>query len=171
MSDVLLIIDVQQALLDELAPPRRAELLQTLVSVLDRARAKGLPVVYVRHDGSPDELVPGTPGWQIGSEIAPRAGEPIVDKRFGDAFVETTLSDVLAELDADHLIAAGMQTDYCVNATIGGAAERGFRITLVADGHATYPSNGKTEQEIRDEMHARTQSRGARIAPAAELFG
>ena len=170
MSDVLLIIDVQQALLDELAASRRAELLQALGSVLERARAKGLPVVYVRHDGSPDELVPGTPGWQIGSKIAPRAGEPIVDKRFGDAFVETTLTDVLAELGADHLIAAGMQTDYCVNATIGGAAERGFRITLVEDGHATFPSNGKSEAEIRNEMHARTISRGARIAPANELF-
>jgi nicotinamidase-related amidase len=63
-----------------------------------------------------------------------------------------------------------MQTDYCVNATIGGAAERGFRITLVEDGHATFPSNGKSEAEIRNEMHARTISRGARIAPANELF-
>jgi nicotinamidase-related amidase len=170
MSDVLLIIDVQRALLDELAAPRRAELLQTLVPLLDRARASGLPVVFVRHDGSPEELIPGTPAWEIGSEIAPRAGEPIVDKRFDNAFEQTTLTDILAALDADHLITAGMQTDHCVNATIGGAAERGFRITLVADGHATSASNGKSEQEIRDEMHARTLTRGARITPAAELF-
>ena len=64
--------------------------------------------------------------WQIASEIAPRAGEPIVEKRFGDAFAQTTLTDVLAALDGDHLIVAGMQTDFCVNATIGGAAERGI---------------------------------------------
>jgi nicotinamidase-related amidase len=109
--------------------------------------------------------------WQIASEIAPRAGEPIVEKRFGDAFAQTTLTDVLAALDGDHLIVAGMQTDFCVNATIGGAAERGYRVTLVADGHATSASNGKSEQQIREAMHQETRARGARIISAADLFG
>jgi nicotinamidase-related amidase len=170
VADVLLIIDVQRALLDELAPSRREELLATLVPLLDRARSTALPVVFVRHDGSPGELIPGTPEWEIASEIAPRAGEPIIDKRFGDAFAQTTLTDVLAVLDADHVIAAGMQTDHCVNATIGGAAERGYRVTLVGDGHATSASDGKSEQQIRDAMHEETRARGVRIASAADLF-
>ena len=131
MKDVLLIIDVQRALLDELPAARQSELLGTLVPLLDKARSTGLPVVYVRHDGSPGELIPGTPEWQIASEIAPRAGEPIVEKRSSDAFAQTNLTEVLAALDADHLIAAGMQTDVCVNATIAAATERGYRVTLV----------------------------------------
>jgi nicotinamidase-related amidase len=171
LSDVLLIIDVQRALLDELAPARRTELLGTLVPLLDRARSAGLPVVYVRHDGSPAELIPGTHEWEIASEIAPRPGEPIVEKRFGDAFAQTTLTEVLAALEADHVIATGMQTDFCVNATIGGAVERGYRVTLVADAHATSPSNGKSEQQIREAMHENTRARGARIVVAGELFG
>lgn len=171
MTDVLLIIDVQRALLDELPPARRAELLGTLVPLLNRARSTGLPVVYVRHDGSPAELIPGTPAWEIASEIAPRAGEPIVDKRFGDAFAQTTLTEVLAALDADHLIVTGMQTDFCVNATIGGAAERGYRVTLIADGHATYASKDKSEQQIRETMHEETRARGVSIISAADLLG
>jgi nicotinamidase-related amidase len=169
MADVLLVIDVQRALLEELPPARREELLATLVPLLERARAEGTPVVYVRHDGSPGELIPGTPEWEIGSEIAPRAGEPIVDKRFGDAFVETNLEDVLSGLEADHLIATGMQTDFCVNATIGGAVQRGYRVTLVADAHATCASGGKTEEQIREAMHEQTRARGAQVVPAAEL--
>lgn len=168
MSDVLLIIDVQRALLEELPPARRSELLGTLVPVLDRARSEGLPVVYVRHDGSPHELIPGTPDWEIASEIAPRAGEAVVDKRFADAFEQTTLPEVLAALDADHLIVAGMQTDVCVTGTIGGASARGYRLTLVADGHAT---STKDEPQIRETMHEHTLARGARIVPAADLFG
>ena len=167
MSDVLLIIDVQRALLKELSAVRGTELLGKLVPLLDQARATGLPVVYVRHDGSPQELVPGTPDWEIASEIAPRAGEPIVDKRFADAFAETNLADVLAALDADHLIAAGMQTDMCVNATIGGAVERGYSVTLLGDAHATSTAD---ELQIREAMHQTTLSRGARVIPAAELF-
>lgn len=171
MTDILLIIDVQRALLDELAPARRAELLGTLVPMLKRARSMGLPVVYVRHDGSPVELIPGTPEWEIASEIAPRAGEPIVEKRSSDAFAQTTLMDVLAALDADHLIVSGMQTDFCVNATIGGAVERGYRVTLVSDGHATSASNGTTERQIRETMHAETRARGARVVSSADVFG
>jgi nicotinamidase-related amidase len=170
VADVLLIIDVQRALLDELSPARREGFLATLVPLLDRARSTALPVVFVRHDGRPSELVPGTPEWQIASEIAPRADEPIVDKRLDDAFAQTTLADVLAALDADHLIATGMQTDFCVNATIGGAVQRGYRVTLVADGHATSASNGKSEQEIRDAMHEETRARGVRIISAGDLF-
>ncbi len=170
MKEVLLVVDVQRALLDELTPARRAEFLATLVPLVERARSTKIPVVYVRHDGSPSELIPGTPQWEIGSEIAPRAGESIVDKRFGDAFAQTKLKDVLAALDADHLIVTGMQTDFCVNATVGGATERGYRVTLVADAHATFPSNGKSESEIRDAMHEETRARGARIVSAIDVF-
>jgi nicotinamidase-related amidase len=168
VSDVLLIIDVQRALLEELPAARRAELLGTLVPLLDRARSEGLPIVYVRHDGSPHELIPGTPDWEIASEIAPRAGEAIVDKRFADAFEQTNLPEVLAALDADHLIVAGMQTDVCVTGTIGGAAARGYRLTLVADGHATSTPG---EPHVREAMHEQTHARGARVIPAAGLFG
>jgi len=170
MTDVLLIIDVQRALLDELGTARADELVETLVPLLGRARSSDIPVVYVRHDGSPEELLPGTPGWEIAADIAPRPGDPIVEKRSSDAFAGTPLSDVLAGLRADHVIAAGMQTDYCVNATIGGAIERGYRVTLVADGHATPGSAERSETEIREAMHAATLERGARIVSSGELF-
>ena len=167
MSDVLLIIDVQRALLEELGPARATELLETLEPLLAEARSTDVPVVYVRHAGSPHELLPGTPDWEIASEIAPRGGEPIVEKRSPDAFAETNLSDVLETLDADHLIIAGMQTDMCVNATIGGAVDRGYRVTLVGDAHATSTAD---ELQVREAMHETSLTRGARIVSAAELF-
>jgi len=170
MSDALLVIDVQQALVDELPAPRRSEFLERLGALLDGARDAGVPVVYVRHDGSPQELVPGTPGWEIAEAIAPRPGEPIVEKRFGDAFVETNLSDVLSALQADHLIASGMQTDHCVAATVRGAGQRGYRVTLVEDAHATYDWDGKSEAQIRDEMQREAVERGVRLVSAADAF-
>jgi nicotinamidase-related amidase len=166
MSAALLIIDVQQALVDDLPPARRAELFAVLASLLERARATRRPVVFVR-----DRSVnPGTPGFEIPSEIAPLQGEPIVDKDFGDAFQETELAGVLAGVDVDHVVAAGMQTDFCVDATVRGARERGYRVTLVADGHATYASEGRSEEQIREGVHREALARGAEIVPAADLF-
>jgi len=166
MADVLLIIDVQQELTDALDPERRAEFFGTLVPLLERARGAGVPVVYVR-DAS---VSPGTPGWEIPREIAPRPGEPIIDKHFGDAFEETPLAEVLTGLGIDRVIAAGMQTDFCVNATVRGAGDHGYAVTLVEDGHATYASEGRSEAEIRADMHREVAARGVRLVPAVELF-
>lgn len=170
MTTALLIIDVQRTLVDALTSERQSALIQTLDGLLARARSARTPVVYVRHDGGPTELTPGTPGWEIAGEIAPRTNEPVVDKRFSDAFRETNLADILGGLDADDVIVAGMQTEFCIDATIREADRRGFRVTLVEDGHATYAIDGTSEEQIRAQVHRVARDRGCRIVPAAELF-
>jgi nicotinamidase-related amidase len=170
MGTALLIIDVQRALVDELNPDRRASFLSTLRTLIERARKTHTPVVYIRHDGSPEEFVPGTAEWEIATEIAPLPSEPIVEKRFRDAFRETNLANVLANLNADHLVVAGMQTEFCVDATIREAERRGYRVTLVEDGHATFPVDGASEEQIRAQIHRVARGRVADIALVAELF-
>ncbi|HTJ27194.1 MAG TPA: cysteine hydrolase family protein [Candidatus Limnocylindria bacterium] len=167
MATVLLVIDVQRALVDYLPAERRAAFLATLGPLIDRARAAAIPVVYVRH--ADEELIPGTLGWDVASEIAPRADEPIVEKRFRDAFRETTLADVLAGLGADHVVVCGMQTEFCVDATLREAERRGYGVTLVADGHATYDVEDAREEQIRAQVN-RVAAGLVRIVPAAELF-
>jgi len=169
MATAVLIIDVQRSLVDALEPSRRTALIATLEGVLARARAGGFPVVYVRHDGGETELTPGTAGWEIAPEIAPAGAEPIVDKRFCDAFRETNLASVLEAIEADHLVIAGMQTEYCVDSTVREAERRGFAVTLVADGHATFAAAGLTEDQIRAHVH-RVAAGIARIIPAGDVF-
>lgn len=168
MRTALLVIDVQQALVDALAASRRSALLTTIAGLVARARAASVPVIYVRHED--DELVPGTPPWQIAAEIAPRPEEPIVEKRFRDAFRETHLADVLGERSVEHLVVCGMQTEFCVDATIREAERRGYRVTLVADAHATYPAEGLSEEQIRDHVHRVARGRVAAVVPAGDLF-
>lgn len=169
MTSALVIIDVQRMLVDALPEQRRTELLSRIGSLLERARSSETPVVYVRHDGGPDELTPGTPGWQIASEIAPHANEPIVDKRFSDAFRATNLADVLALAGIDHIVACGMQTEFCVDATIREAERRGYRVTLAGDAHATFDAEGATEEQIRNQVHRVARER-IEIVAAESLF-
>ena len=170
MAAVVLVIDVQRGLVDALAPERKVGFLEALGALFERARGAGAAVVYVRHDGGSDELSAGTPDWEIAREVAPQPGETIVDKRFRDAFRETALADVLTGLGADHLIVCGMQTEFCVDATIREAERRGYRVTLVEDGHATYPAGDASETQIREQVHRVARGEVAQIAPAATLF-
>jgi nicotinamidase-related amidase len=168
-GSALLVIDVQQQSLSELAPSeRRAEFLGVLASLIERARERGVPVVYIRH--SDEWMPPGSDDWQIASEIAPLDGEPIVEKRFRDAFRETDLAAVLDRLGAGHLIVCGMQTEFCVDATIREAERRGYRVDLVGDAHATSPAGGLSEEQIRTHMHRVADGTVARIVRAADVF-
>jgi aminoglycoside 6'-N-acetyltransferase len=165
---VLLVIDVQQALVDALEPHRRAAFLHTLTSLIARARAQATPVLYVRH--ADDELRPNTSAWEIASEIAPHPGDAIIEKRHRDAFRETELHDALSRLGADHIVVSGMQTEFCVDATMREADRRGFRVTLIADGHATYAVDGASEEQIRAQVHRVARGRVAEIISADDLF-
>jgi nicotinamidase-related amidase len=168
-GSALLVIDVQQQPLSELSSgERRAEFLAVLASLVERARERGMPVVYVRH--SDEWMRPGSDDWQIASEVAPLAGEAIVEKRFRDAFRETDLAEVLGRLGAGHLIVCGMQTEFGIDATIREAERRGYRVDLVGDAHATGPAGGLSEEQIRTHVHRVAEGAVARIVRAADLF-
>jgi len=103
--------------------------------VVEKARASGVPVIWVRHAN--DWLTPGSDPWQIVPELSPALSEPMVEKIYPDAFEETVLEDVLAELKAGRLIVTGLQTDECIRSTLHGALARGYDVVLVGDAHTT----------------------------------
>jgi len=129
----LIVIDVQNGVV---ADGHDADaVVGRIGQLVAHARACDRPVVYIQHQS--DELVPGTETWQIRPEIAPATGDPVIAKRYGDAFMETTLEETLANLGIGHLVVTGAQTDACVHATVMGALRDGYDITLVSDAHTT----------------------------------
>jgi nicotinamidase-related amidase len=130
---VLLVIDVQNGVVKDAWD--RDGVLDRLTTLIGRARADGVPVVYVQHES--EELQPGTVQWKIHDRIAPADGESIIAKRYGDAFIETALPETLAKLGAGHLYIAGAQTDACIRATTHRAMGLGYDVTLVSDCHTT----------------------------------
>ena len=133
----LVVVDVQNAVVA--APVHEpARLLATIAELLERARERGVPVVYVRHDSAPDadDLSAGSEGWQIHPAVAPRADETIVEKRWGDAFAATDMDEQLRRLGVGHLYLTGCETDACVRSTHVGALAHGYDVTLITDAHS-----------------------------------
>jgi nicotinamidase-related amidase len=137
----LLIIDVQMGMFDERFPVYKGDdLLTTIKGLIQRARAAQIPIIFVQHNGKDenDPIYPGLPGWQIHPEIAPLEEDTIIHKDHPDAFQNTDLRDKLQAMGITHLVAAGIQTEYCVDTTCRRAYSLGYGVTLVKDGHSTW---------------------------------
>ena len=132
-SSVLVVVDVQVGVVE--SAWERDRVVGNVARAVERARAQGVPVVWVQHGD--DELTRGSDAWQWAPELRPAAGETLVHKSFNSAFEDTNLEEVLRDLGATHVVLAGAATNWCIRATAFGALDRGYDLTLVKDAHTT----------------------------------
>jgi len=151
----LMVIDVQQGMFGATAPYRGEAVVAAIADLIARARAAGVPVFYVQHDGGP------------GDEVD--KGEPVTVKRRSSAFYQTDLDDKLKAAGIDDLVLCGLQTEYCVDATVRSAFERGYRVTIAADAHTTFDSELLPAPTIIAHTQHIWNGRFARLKAAAEI--
>ncbi len=131
--------------------------------VLHAARLAGLLVIHTREGHRPDLtdcppakltrggvtyigsqgpmgriLVRGEPGHEIIEELAPLAGEPVIDKPGKGAFYATDLELILRERQIRTLVVCGVTTEVCVHTTVREANDRGFQCVVVEDAVGSY---------------------------------
>lgn len=170
----LIVVDMQDGFLrDDSAMARLGFDLSLLKKALDpcvrlvaAARETDALVVFTRYVYRPDysdggimcELLPGlvTEGalkageWEVEvtPALAPREGEPIVDKSKPSAFHGTIMDSVLDAHDIARVIICGITTNCCVESTLRDASHRDYQTWLVTDAVAeTDP--GRHDHAIR----------------------
>lgn len=129
----LLVVDVQNGVVGE--THERDKVVANISTLVGKARAGGVPVVWVQHSG--ENLAKDSEAWQLVPELSRDGSEPLVHKTYADSFEATDLEDVLARAGIGHLVVGGAQTDECIRSTIHGAIVRGYDVTLVGDAHTT----------------------------------
>ena len=136
------------------------EPIEPIRRVLTAARAFGMKVIYTREGHRPDGadltavkrfrsrlggagvgdpsplgriLIRGEPGHAIIPELAPQAGDPIIDKVGSGCFYDTEMEHLLRNGGISNLIFVGVTTECCVHTSIREASDRGFDNLLLTD--------------------------------------
>jgi len=150
MRTALVIVDVQRGMSDCGLPLHHGgEVIAVIADLLRRARAAGIPIFHIQHDGGRGHfLEKGSVGWQHHSWVAPVDGETVIEKRHNSAFQSTDFDLRLRQAGIGHLIIAGVQTEACVDTTCRAAFALGFKVTLVTDGHTTFDSSVLPAEKI-----------------------
>jgi nicotinamidase-related amidase len=132
-NTALLVLDAQNGVMA--GAHNRDGVIANIAFLVDKARAENVPLVWVQH--STDDMPKGSDGWHYVPELSQGESEPVIHKRYPDAFENTDLEAVLAERTVGRLIVTGAQTDECIRSTLHGAIVRGYDATLVGDAHTT----------------------------------
>ena len=179
MTTALLLIDIQ----NDYFPGGKMELVGSEAAgakarlLLDHFRKAGWPVVHVRHESTEPGstfFLPGTAGAQIREVVRPVGGEIVVTKHFPNAFLQTGLADRLHALGVQRVVAAGMMTHMCVDATVRAGADLGFDMVVASDACATRNLTWQGETvpaaSVQGAFLAALASAYAEVLPAEALL-
>ena len=134
---VLLVVDTQNLITNENLYNFNL-FISNVEKIIDTARKNNIEVIYVRHDdGSESELTKGTDGFEIYEKFKPFKEEKIFDKQVNSAFKESGLLEYLKIKEEKDIIIVGLQTDYCIDATIKCGFEHGFNMIVPAYANTT----------------------------------
>jgi nicotinamidase-related amidase len=106
--------------------------------LLSAARAAAAPIVHIAHKGRAGSLFDrAAAGGAIVDELAPQAGEPVIEKQLPNAFAGTDLAAHVEQTGRKQLVVAGFMTHMCVSSTVRAALDLGLFSTVVGAACAT----------------------------------
>ena len=140
----LIVIDMQKALLDDELYNLNG-LLENVSKLIEAARANHVEVIYVQHDaGEGSGFSVGDEAFEIADEVAPQAGEKVFVKRASSSFTNREFAAYLEKEEGDTLLIVGLQTNFCIDATVKSAFERGYDVFIPEGTNSTFDNDYMT---------------------------
>ena len=180
-APAVLVIDFARAYLEDGSPLRAPveDALSATVTLVDAARAAGVPVLFTRvryQPGGADgglfrRKVPalrvfeeGNPLGDFAEGVAPRPGETVVTKQYASAFHGTSLAATLTASGIDTLFICGLSTSGCVRASATDALQHGFRPLVVDE------ACGDRDRRLHEANLLDLQAKYADVIPLARAL-
>ena len=183
---VLIVIDMLNDFLAKWDPAQRQRLVRSINELVSLMRRCGCPVVWVRQEFEADlsdafpEMrakgiqiaIKGTPGCEIDPLLNVEEQDTVIVKKRYSAFYGTELDTLLARLQPDAIILAGINTHACIRTTAIDAYQRDWPVILAADCIDSYDREHHevSLRYMKDKIATVLTSReiAARIEPSTE---
>ncbi len=159
MKTALILIDIQK----DYFPGGRMELVGPLEAsrnagrLLAVCRAENRPIVHIRHISVGEGagfFLPNTDGIDFDENVKPLHDETVIEKHYPNSFRETGLAAFLEREGIDRVVAVGMMSHICVDATVRAASDAGYKCLLAHDACATRDLNFEGIDVSAKEVHA-----------------
>ncbi len=86
----------------------------------------------------------GDQAFEIADQVAPEAGEKIFVKTASSSFTNKDFAAYMEKQEDKRLMIIGLQTNYCIDATVRSAFERGFQIIIPEGTNSTFDNEYMT---------------------------
>jgi len=162
LKQALVIVDIQN---QYSAVPFIKEMIEKTNTLIDLAREKEIPVIFVRN--TPAKNRGGEFGFALVSDLHYEAGDKLVDKSTGSAFYGTDLKSFLDERQIKRLYLTGLASDQCYSSTGLSALKEGYKVVIVGDAHTNFSSRPKRVIEDINNMFGKNEN--AEIINTADI--
>lgn len=143
MKTALIVIDmINDFVTGKLGFKGAVKIVPNVQRLLAAARAKGVPVLFVRDAHSPDDpelrvwgehAMAGTEGSEIIPELKPVRGEPVISKQTYSIFHGPEPGRMLRKMGVEELVLTGVVTEICIQNSAAGAFFNGYRVVVPND--------------------------------------
>ena len=151
----LIVVDIQKGITDERLYDFET-FIKNVTNIIDAARENGVEVIYVRHDDGPGSGFSfGDKDFDIADQVTPEENEKIYTKTINSCFGNTDFTDYLSESGEKDLMVVGLQTNFCIDATVKSAFERGYHVIIPKGTNSTFDNDymdGETTYRYYNEM-------------------
>ena len=141
---ILLVIDMQKGLVDEDLYAFDTFLDRT-VRLVDAARKNNVEVIFVQHNaGLGSGMSVGDEAFEIVDQVTPKEREKVFVKTINSCFGNKDFKRYMKRQEDKRLMIIGLQTNYCIDATVKSAFERGFRVIIPEGTNSTFDNDYMT---------------------------
>ncbi len=151
----LIVIDIQKGITDERLYDFDG-FIKNVTRISEVARKNSVEVIYVQHDDGPGTgFSIGDVDFEIADQVAPEAGEKIFVKEINSCFGNKELTAYLDKQKEKELMIVGLQTNFCIDASVKSAFERGYRVIIPKGTNSTFDNDymdGETTYKYYNEM-------------------
>ena len=138
----LLVIDIQKGITDNRLYNFES-FIDNTKRIIDAARANQIAVIYFQHDDGPGTgFSIGDEDFEIANQVTPMDEEKVFVKDINSCFGNEEFVDYIK--NEDTLMVVGLQTNFCIDATVKSAFERGYKVIIPQGANSTFDNDYMT---------------------------